>query len=298
MTQQIPVDPAALLREAEADTPAGGVHAVARDIGYRRLAIVNVVFLGPPGAGDRAWVLVDAGLPLTKGLIERAAAARFGKGSRPAAILMTHGHFDHVGALEALAEEWDAPVYAHALEHPYLDGSAAYPAPDPGVGGGLMALLSPLYPTRPVNVGARLRALPEDGSVPALPGWRWIHTPGHAPGHVSFWREADRALIAGDAFVTVAQESAYAVAVQEPEIHGPPKYLTIDWRAAERSVRELAALKPEVAVTGHGRPLEGAALRTGLDTLAARFAQVAVPEGGRYAERPATPEDGSAYRPA
>ena len=138
--------------------------------------------------------------------------------------------------------------------------------------------------------------LPEDGSVPGLPGWRWIHTPGHTPGHVSFWREADRLLLVGDAFVTTAQESAYAALTQEPELHGPPMYLTLDWTAARESVRALAALKPERVLTGHGRPLRGPDMRRALDSLAQEFDRVAVPERGRYVEAPARAEDGSAYR--
>lgn len=293
MAQQIPISP-----EARADDPQGadGTHAVTADLAYRRLAIVNVVFVGAEGAGDRGWVLIDAGIPGTKAAIRSAAEARFGRAARPAAIVLTHGHFDHVGVLEDLAAEWDAPVWAHALERPYLDGSAAYPAPDPSVGGGLMARISPLYPTSPVNVSDRLRILPEDGSVPPLPGWRWIHTPGHTPGHVSLWRNSDGSLIGGDAFVTTAQESAYAVATQAPEIHGPPMYLTVDWPAAADSVRALAALKPERAITGHGRPLGGPDLRRGLDALAQDFERVAVPEKGRYVAQPARAEDGSAYR--
>src|ERR1700712_2047638 len=191
----------------------------------------NVIFIGRPDAGDRNWVLIDAGVMGTRGLIKSAAEERFGADSRPAAILLTHGHFDHVGALKSLAEEWEAPVYAHPLEHPYLTGQASYPPGDPSVGGGLMAALSGLYPTRPIDISSRLRALPEDATVPFLPGWRWIHTPGHSAGHVSFWREADGTLIAGDAFITTKAESAYSVAVQAIEIHGPPRYFTTDWAA-------------------------------------------------------------------
>ena len=291
MTQQISVthsDAAGTEREH-------GVLEVTADIVIKRLLLVNVVFLGLAGAGDRQWVLIDAGLPGTAGTIAAAAASRFGASSRPGAIILTHGHFDHFGALETLAEQWDVPVYAHPHEHPYLNGQASYPPPDPAVGGGLMSTLSPLYPRGPVNVGNRLRALPEDGSLPLMPGWRWLHTPGHAVGHCSFWREGDRTLIAGDAVITTAQESAYAVAVQEPEIHGPPMYYTQDWPSARRSVETLAALDPELLVTGHGRPMMGASMRVALHKLAAEFDTVAHPPNAKYVEHPLHAEDGTAY---
>ena len=117
--------------------------------------------------------------------IRSAAQTRFGGTGRPSAIVLTHGHFDHVGPLETLAKEWDVPLYAHKLEHPYLNGTESYPPPDPTVGGGLMSLLSPLYRRKTVDVSERLRLLPDDGSVPGMAGWRWLHTPGHTPGHVS-----------------------------------------------------------------------------------------------------------------
>jgi glyoxylase-like metal-dependent hydrolase (beta-lactamase superfamily II) len=294
MVQQIPVDPAARADDPRADAERDdATHEVLPDLAYQRHRIANVAYIGRPG--EPGWVLVDAGFPGTRARIEAAAEARFG-GARPAAILLTHGHFDHVGVLEDLVRAWDVPVYAHRLERPYLDGSAAYPPGDASVGGGAMALASPLFPTKPVNVSAHLRDLPEDGSVPGLPGWRWIHTPGHSPGHVSFWRDSDRTVIAGDAFITTASESAYESVMQTPEIHGPPKYLTLDWPAARDSVRALAALKPDLAITGHGRALTGPELRRGLEALAADFDRIAVPDQGRYVERPNRAEDGSAYR--
>jgi glyoxylase-like metal-dependent hydrolase (beta-lactamase superfamily II) len=96
-----------------------------------------------------------------------------------------------------------------------------------------MSLLSPLFPTSPVDVSTRLQLLPEDHSVPPMPGWSWLHTPGHSPGHVSLWRESDRLMIVGDAFTTTKQESVYAAVTQEPEMHGPPMYFTPDGRALD-----------------------------------------------------------------
>lgn len=114
-----------------------------------------------------------------------------------------------------------------------------------------------------------------------------MHTPGHTAGHVSLWRAADRAVIAGDAFITTDQESAYAVMLQKTEIHGPPMYYTQDWGAARESVRRLAALEPELAITMHGRPLQGPAMREALHTLSRDFDRIAVPEQGRYVGDPA-----------
>lgn len=261
---------------------------VTRDITYLQTLIVNVFFIGEAGAPDRGWTLVDAGMPRFTGAIVAAARRRFGEGSRPNAIVLTHGHFDHVGSLKELAELWDVPVYAHALELPFLTGRSDYPAPDPTVGGGLMALSSPLFPRKGIDLGARVQALPEDGTVPGMAGWRWIHTPGHAPGHVSLWRESDRALIVGDAFTTVKQESLFAVATQWQEIHGPPSYFTIDWPSARRSVEELAALRPEIGATGHGVPMRGPELRAGLDRLLVDWEVLAVPRDGRYVRERAT----------
>jgi glyoxylase-like metal-dependent hydrolase (beta-lactamase superfamily II) len=154
-----------------------------------------------------------------------------------------------------------------------------------------MARMSPLYPRGPFDVGNRVRALPDDGTVPHMTGWRWIHPPGHAPGHVSLFRDADRLLVAGDAVVTTKQESALAVLTQRAEIHGPPMYYTTDWVAARRSVERLDALAPAIIATGHGRPVSGEAARAALHALAQGFQWEAVPMDGRYVREPAVSDE-------
>ncbi|HEX7180460.1 MAG TPA: MBL fold metallo-hydrolase [Thermoanaerobaculia bacterium] len=274
------------------DTRIGQPLTLAPDVACVQLSIVNVYLVGEPLAGDRSWVLVDAGLATSEPAILRAAEERFGPGSRPSAIVLTHGHFDHVGSLRRLAERWDVPVYAHSLEMPYLTGRSDYPPPDPTVGGGAIAVLgSRTFPRHGINLGPRVRPLPADGSVPGMPGWLWIHTPGHTAGHVSLFREEDRLLIAGDAFVTTRQESVYAVMTRKQEVWRPPAYFTTDWVAAKQSVQELAALQPNIAATGHGIPMTGQEMLRQLAALARDFDRVAVPPRGRYVRQPALTDE-------
>ena len=169
-------------------------------------------------------------------------------------------------------------MFAHALEKQFLDGSTDYQPPDVDADGGLMPKLARFFPRHSANVSHRLQLLPDDGTVPPMPGWQWIHTPGHTPGHVSFWRETDRVLIAGDAVITTRQESAYAIAAQSLEMYGPPKYFTPDWQSARTSVQRLAALEPELIITGHGRAMHGEIMRHALHTLADDFDRIAVPD--------------------
>jgi glyoxylase-like metal-dependent hydrolase (beta-lactamase superfamily II) len=260
---------------------------VAEDILFYRTMMVNVFIVRDGGS----WFLVDAGLGGYEQSIRRAAEDFVGSDAPPAAVVLTHGHFDHVGSLAPLLERWNVPVYAHPLERPYLTGRSSYPPPDPLVGGGAMSLLSRLYPRGPIDISDRLQFLQEDGYIPFASSWRWIFTPGHSPGHVSLFRGRDRVLIAGDAVTTTRQESVIAVATQRRELHGPPAYFTQDWAAARESVGRLAALEPEVLASGHGEPMAGPDMRRDLRALAARFDDVEVPSMGRYATEPAISDE-------
>ena len=269
------------------------------DVARLRIAFVNVYFVGSARRdGAKPWALVDAGLSSGAAQILGIAAERYGPDVRPSAIILTHGHFDHVGALEALLGVWDVPVYAHSLELPFLTGRSDYPPPDPTVGGGLIARLSPLFPERGIDLSGRIQSLPSNGDVPGMPGWHWVHTPGHAPGHVSLFRASDRTLIAGDAVTTTKPESVFAVATQRQELHGPPAYFTIDWDAARQSAATIASLKPALLATGHGDPMSQETLADDLAELARDFDRRERPRRGRYVSQPvATDEEGVVMLP-
>ena len=289
--------------ESETDVAVGtslkSPYDVRDDVAGLKTLFVNVFFIGQPGEGN-PWILVDAGLAGYASDIRKKAGQLFGEGTKPDAIILTHGHADHTGSLKTLLEEWDVPVYAHRLELPYLQGKSSYPPPDPAIGGGAMSYMSWVFPIGPTDFGDRVRAIADNGTIPELPGWRAIHTPGHAPGHISLFRDKDRTLIAGDAFVTTNQNAITAVATQREEFHGPPAYFTCDWTAAKQSVLKLNNLNPLAAGTGHGVSVRGLDLELGLNKLAHDFEARSIPSSnGRYVKQPAvTDENGIVDMPS
>lgn len=255
--------------------------SLANDLFYETIQIVNICLFGNPEVSNE-WVLIDTGMPKSFAKIKQIAEERFGKNHKPKAIILTHGHFDHVGAVIELVNEWNVPVFAHSLELPFLTGQTNYPEPDGTVEGGLIAKMSPLFPNEAINLREHVHTLPQNGEVPHMPGWQWIHTPGHTPGHVSFFREEDKLLIAGDAFVTVRQDELYNVLIQKQELNGPPRYYTTNWMDAWNSIKKLETLKPSIAITGHGYPMSGKELETNLHHLVQNFESIAKPDYGRY----------------
>jgi glyoxylase-like metal-dependent hydrolase (beta-lactamase superfamily II) len=210
------------------------------------------------------WVLVDTGLPGYAGRIVHKAELRYGKNTRPHAIILTHGHVDHAGSAARLARLWDVPVFAHRRELPFLDGRVTYPPADPGIGGAL-AVLARALPTRSWDLQRRLRPLPRDGCVPFLPGWVWVHTPGHTPGHVSLLRRSDRLVLAGDALCTMDRDA----------------WSCTDPGQAHASLTAITALAPWAVAAGHGRPMAGSEVPAVLRELARAF-----PAGRAVRRRP------------
>ena len=129
--------------------------------------------------------LVDAGMPMmAKKIIKFTKQLNAGPLKR---ILLTHGHVDHVGAVKAIVTETEAPVYAHRIEIPYLEGELLYPKRKKAENNLPKQLTKPLIEDEFGNI------LSVDGLTPYL-------TPGHSPGHVVYYHEKDKVLLAGDLF--------------------------------------------------------------------------------------------------
>jgi glyoxylase-like metal-dependent hydrolase (beta-lactamase superfamily II) len=252
--------------------------------GAREIA-PDVYCLGPWGrtqtnvyvvrAGS-SWVLIDAGWASEASRIQRAAGSLFGVDSRPAAILLTHDHPDHEGSALRLARRWGCPVYLHPAELPIAsrDFAAMVATAAPLDRWIVLPLMRAIGRRRREALFARssltevVRTLDPDAAVPGLPGWRCIPTPGHTPGHVSYFRPADRVLITGDAVVTMRMNSVTGLLLQRPGLSGPPWYTTWNRRSARQSIRRLAQLEPAVLAGGHGQPMTGAEAARALKTFA------------------------------
>ena len=112
------------------------------------------------------------------------AAAADEQGYTITHILLTHAHFDHVGGLAQLKEETGAPVYIHP-EAVEMLGEATMSASLWG-----LRIPSPPPPDRLVAAGDEIAV----GNLQ----FRVLFTPGHAPGHVSYYLPEYRALFDGD----------------------------------------------------------------------------------------------------
>ena len=251
---------------------------IASDVAWHAAGQVNVYFIGRPGG---AWCLVDTGPAGYAKEVLAAAQARFGK-DRPDAIILTHGHFDHSGGARELAKAWKVPVYAHRLELPYLTGKSPYPPQDPLVGG-LPGLLSVFMPSSGSDIPGQIEELPAPPElfevIPSLAGWRWLHTPGHSPGHISLFRESDATLISGDALATESMDSLRALLKKKQAISAGPIAFNCDWHSTLESIHRLAELQPRVIAAGHGIPMSGPELP---EQLAGFADHVAPPKRGRY----------------
>lgn len=258
---------------------APGVYCMEAGKGITRS---NVYFV----RSGSSWVLIDAASANCGRLIRKAAESLFGANARPASILLTHYHPDHAGSALELARIWDCPVYVHPDELPLATAGdlltfRRYANPlDRWV---ILPLLHAMPPRRvesmlsKENLKSIARVFDPGVAVPGLPDWKGIPTPGHTPGHVSFFRNSDRVLIAGDAFLTVDLNSFRGFLLwglrlnNKQRVSVQPWYTTWNRQAAKESVAALAKLEPHVLACGHGIPMTGERTARELRAFAGHF---------------------------
>ncbi len=181
-------------------------------------------------------ILVDAGYILHG---KKVVAAVTGREVRTHAL--THVHNDHAGGSKYVHEALGVPVWIGSGDAPYLrDGTAPIPpTANPAVRAmGRFAGSPAVEPARELREGDELGH-----------GFVVLETPGHSPGHLSFWRESDRTLICGDVFFNMnILTTGYG-------LRQPPALFTYDVPTNQASERRVAELEPAVACFGHGPPL-------------------------------------------
>ena len=251
------------------ETVATGVYCLVS--GRRRDS--NVYFV----QSGETWVLVDTAWRGRAELIRSAAETLFGGGARPRAIVLTHAHPDHVGSASELADIWDVTVYVRPDELPL-----------PRSGRIIGALASVEWRWMFPSGQDRLSPIDPNVGIPGLPDWQVIPTPGHTRGHLALFREGDRALIPGDAVLTVNPNSLGDLLSQRHTLGGPPRISTWNWRAATESVSELARLEPSVLAPGHGRPMAGPMLAPALRALSEQLSNPASTGSARAHPRAAS----------
>jgi hydroxyacylglutathione hydrolase len=136
----------------------------------------NCYLVADAASGDAAVIDPGDEAPVVlRALAERGWTAR--------AVLLTHAHFDHIGAVAEVVAATHAPLAVHPLELPLLrqgGGGAAFgyavpacPAPD--------VLLAPGQPVRAGSLSFEV-----------------LFVPGHTPGHVAFYQRAAGLVLSGD----------------------------------------------------------------------------------------------------
>jgi len=219
-------------------TQIRGIHRVGDDI-------VNVYLVEESGL----VTIVDAGVPGYWKLLP-AALAEMGRTLEDVkAILLTHGHSDHIGFAERARREKSWPVMVHELDAALARGEV----PNPAKGAGMPLRIGPLVSF--LIWGGRRGALRQprlaevatfgDGATLDVPGSpRVILLPGHTPGMASLYLADRQALLIGDGMAT------YSVATGQ---HGPhiPAF-TADRPQALESLSRVESIDARFVLPGHG----------------------------------------------
>jgi glyoxylase-like metal-dependent hydrolase (beta-lactamase superfamily II) len=204
--------------------------------------------------GGRLTV-VDTAFPSTWRVLDSAFRAIGGDRKDVAAVVLTHGHFDHVGFAARAQHEWGVDVWVHLQDrylaaHPYRyaheRARSLYPLLYPRALPALLAMTA----AGALNVRGvdAVRSLPTEGVLPVPGSPVVIPTPGHTFGHCALHFPDRDAVISGDALVTL---DPYRATTGPQIVAGAA---TADSAQALASLRALSATGARIVLPGHGDP--------------------------------------------
>ncbi|WP_104118635.1 MBL fold metallo-hydrolase [Arthrobacter sp. B1805] len=239
---------------------------IAPGIHYVEHARTNVYLV----EDDDGVLLVDTGLPRSKALMLQALS-RIGRSVKDLrGVILTHGHFDHVGTAEHLRTRYGIPVYCHPDDasiaaHPYSyqreRSPFLYPLRYPRAIPGLVRMTA-AGAVEVKGVRDTLPLTPE--AAAALPGAPiLVPTPGHTKGHCGLHFPDRDAVISGDALVTLDPYTGH------PGPQVVARAATADTATALRSLDALRSTRARVVLPGHGFPW-----RAGVDSAVSQALEV------------------------
>ena len=175
-----------------------------------------------------SWTLIDTGLPGAHAAIEKYLAVHKIEPGSVKKILLTHLHRDHVGGLKAIANRTHAKTYAHWLEAAYIACDPPYDGPG-------------TPPAEPLHVDETFK---DGDAIDAAGGLIAYHTPGHTPGHVSYYQPERKLLFSGDLFFVMGQRVVLTPA--DYTLHRPTALV---------SARRMNQLSVDSLLSYHGGPI-------------------------------------------
>ncbi len=185
--------------------------------------------------------IIDTGIPGSAQKILKSVAG-LGKSAQDVKrILITHSDIDHVGSLKALQQATGARTYASQIEAQAIAvGKVSREIKPTGFSARriMFALMRPFFKVAPFQVD---EIVTEGQTLPILGGLQVLDSPGHTPGHISFFSPTTGVLFCGDSMI-----------VDENRLQGSRPGVTWDAESATRSVQKQSTLGAKTVCSGHG----------------------------------------------